>query len=363
MWIHKFLDHWSKKHFYLCPRCESIDVVTDRFREHLKAEHRIEREDVEPYFMKSPAFIKVFDCEIEGCTFHATNLYNIREHLIRAHSNTPPADICRAVAEIEVQRQEAVRQGSRRERRNDDSVSSTETSRFFRHDGEYYVHTIKGGKGSIDRVATPQRHDVYVDRAEEPTRPRTLARPMQRVSPTSISPEETTPQAQRTRRRVIRPDSAERVQEVPQDVERRRILNIAREMGEPRNMPRRRRTPLENMVRIRPNHRYVAMLEFGPGLAMLVFMHRNVGVTWGSIMRGTTHHTQFTTFRHEGDPETGARGCAQPWRTRGPVYDVYARPWQVVLGMAVGLPVPDGIASLVVPTQRRICRIEIEQLE
>ena len=104
-------------------------MVTDRFREYFKAEHRIEREDVEPYFMRCPEFVKVFDCEIEGYAYHATNLWNIREHLIRAHSNTPPADICRAVAEIEVQRQEAVRQGNRREQRNNDSASSTETSR------------------------------------------------------------------------------------------------------------------------------------------------------------------------------------------------------------------------------------------
>ena len=89
-WAHHLLDHQIKRRAFQCPECDAIDIVEQRFREHLEMMHNIEVDDMEWHFRSRGPFKKLFGCPLSStCIYFVESSQKLDDHMVRRHHTLP----------------------------------------------------------------------------------------------------------------------------------------------------------------------------------------------------------------------------------------------------------------------------------
>ena len=346
MWAHDFLAHQMKGKAYTCTQCEHVDVVTQRFQQHLNIMHSSYVDDVEKFFRPVPQFTKLVVCPWPTCLFLTTDQTAMGHHLRTMHS---------AFGE-ELQRAGGITTDELRQAMGESTSNMCgENSRTA---GTFRLPTCDGRK-PVSRVKpTPSptapslRHSSSEDTEDERER---RMNPMVRTirhagpeleaarqnwtmlfesiavpSPSRRMGDAARPTMRNTNRRTQAQTNADAVQ-------------LVREMNPPELLPRPRRTQLERMAAEKNQFRYITELNYGPGRLAYIFFYNLPPVTVkAAIVRRSGNNITQSTMRqyysclHAGDPARALNsGCLVPWRCRGPVFDTHTRPWCIVQVIAV----------------------------
>ena len=276
--------------------------------------HNLEVDDMEWYFRSRGPFKKLFGCPLSStCIYFVESSQKLDDHMVRRH-HTLPSD-----TDLE------------RARTREESRMSGRTS--MERDLEEEVRRIVISKSGEKEETVVRLRPTDAELVSEDFLQR---RPSEPGTPRAMS--------------TISSVSYERR---PQPLPPVGVDELCRRQVErlvfPNWLERPRKLPLECAVRARRNFRFIAEIAGGP-IRLYIGLHVNPGPGYGAFFRRTGAYpnekvavaTQVQFFMVDGDPEKDLDpGCMVLWKYRGMLYDVRAKPWQVVLGMSMqSLPPP-----------------------
>ena len=347
---HLFLRHQEHRNVYMCRWCTYADLVTDRFQFHLSSVHR-RTLDVESCFRPCIVFTTLEECDVRGCNFRTNTREKLHEHMPEHEELMDnPLEGSVQLADLSEDLRALVLRDQRREMGQQSNFNKTvERERGLVSPPLSLQLEVKPRRKFIPRppptptmtspVPGTQKRDVnltgfgrgkfHLAQQEEPKR--RMGRAQMCKFPHEPGYQ---PMSSRNKRKNKQGD----VEEQLTDEQRRRKIQeeafrALRDIPRPRRRPML--LPLERVVRRNTHARYIAELTGGHRTFYMLFFELLPVCNALLIQREEEVVSQVTGIvinHHMGsaDAYRADDGHGVQWEVRGPMYDVYTRPWSVV---------------------------------